>query len=97
MHFAKLQCKLGPKLTLHTQPSWMVHRHDLHTALYERAVSAEGPGRPVRVRLGARVTTCDPEAGSLVTEDGTTHTADLLIGADGIKVGHSPACVELKP
>ncbi|KAI5836007.1 FAD/NAD(P)-binding domain-containing protein [Schizophyllum commune Tattone D] len=67
------------------RPSWMVHRHDLHTALYERAMSTEGPGRPVRVRLGARVTTCDPEAGSLVTEDGTTHTADLLIGADGIK------------
>ncbi|KAL1737392.1 hypothetical protein EV714DRAFT_241420 [Schizophyllum commune] len=67
------------------RPSWMVHRHDLHTALYERAVSAEEPGRPVRVHLGARVTTCDPEIGSLVTEDGATHTADLLIGADGIK------------
>ncbi|KAL1722142.1 hypothetical protein EV715DRAFT_247976, partial [Schizophyllum commune] len=67
------------------RPSWMVHRHDLHTALYERAVSADGPGIPVRVHLGERVTTCDPEAGSLVTEDGTTHTADLLIGADGIK------------
>ncbi|KAL1683782.1 hypothetical protein EV122DRAFT_248380 [Schizophyllum commune] len=67
------------------RPSWMVHRHDLHTALYECAVSADGPGIPVRVRLGARVTACDPEAGSLVTEDGTTHTADLLIGADGIK------------
>ncbi|KAL1670665.1 hypothetical protein GGF50DRAFT_93571, partial [Schizophyllum commune] len=66
-------------------PSWMVHRYDLHTALYKRAVSAEGPGRPVMVHLGARVTACDPESGSLVTEDGTTHTADLVIGTDGIK------------
>ena len=64
----------------------MVHRHDLHTALNERIVSAEGPGRPVKVHLGTRVTICDPESGSLVTADGATHTADLLIGADGIKV-----------
>ncbi|KAL1757343.1 hypothetical protein FB107DRAFT_260052 [Schizophyllum commune] len=67
------------------RPSWMVHRRDLHTALHERIVSAEGPGRPVKVHLGTRVTTCDPESGSLVTADGATHTADLLIGADGIK------------
>ncbi|KAI5898058.1 FAD/NAD(P)-binding domain-containing protein [Schizophyllum commune H4-8] len=77
--------KLGEFNSKYERPSWSVHRHDLHTALYERAVSAKGPGRPVTVHLGARVTTCDPEAGSLVTEDGTTHTADLLIGADGIK------------
>ncbi|KAL1740469.1 hypothetical protein HDZ31DRAFT_47456, partial [Schizophyllum fasciatum] len=72
-------------LSGYERPSWSVHRHDLHTALFERAVSADGPGRPVRVRLGTRVATCDPEAGTLITEDGETHSADLVVGADGIR------------
>lgn len=70
--------------TSYERPTWSVHRHALHSALYECAVSTDGPGRPVQVRLGARVKTCNPDAGTLVTQDGTTHTADLIVGADGI-------------
>ncbi|MET7672103.1 FAD-dependent monooxygenase [Micromonospora luteifusca] len=63
-------------------PLRVVHRAELHRVLHDRAV-AEG----VRFEYGRRLVDAE-QTGSGVTarfEDGSTATADLLVGADGIR------------
>ncbi|MET8155403.1 FAD-dependent monooxygenase [Sphaerisporangium sp. NPDC005289] len=63
-------------------PLQLIWRADLHRALYDRAVALG-----VRVEHGKRLVGAE-ETGSGVTArfaDGTTATADILVGADGIR------------
>ncbi|MGH3417330.1 MAG: FAD-dependent oxidoreductase [Actinocrinis sp.] len=64
------------------EPLRIVGRGDLHRALHERAVQAG-----VRFEYGKRLVaaTEDPDAVTARFEDGSTATADILIGADGVR------------
>jgi salicylate hydroxylase len=59
-------------------PYYVVHRAHFHEALYQRAVELG-----VEVRTGAKVVDYDPDAPSITLEDGTRHTADLVVAAEG--------------
>lgn len=63
----------------------MYHRADLHQTLKERATSPEFPGRPAVLRTASRVTCCDCEMGTVELASGEVLSADLIVGADGIK------------
>ena len=63
-------------------PMQFFYRRDLYRALHEEAAR-----RGIRVEYGKRLTGVREETGAItaVFEDGTTATADLLVGADGIR------------
>jgi len=67
-------------------PWHLVHRVNLHEHLKKLTVSDSGSGLPVRLHTAARVTAVDTERGLLTLQDGSTASADLIIGADGIYV-----------
>lgn len=46
----------------------------------------EGEGIPAKLVVNHRAKTIDCEAGKVTFEDGTTIEADLIVGADGIRV-----------
>ena len=58
----------------------LIHRADLITLLRDGAIAAG-----VTIRLLQRVASVDAAAARVVTETGETHTADLLVGADGLQ------------
>jgi len=62
---------------------WAVHRVDLHSELRKLATWTEGIGRPVEIKLGARVVGLDVETGVVRLEDGMNVAADLVVVADG--------------
>lgn len=67
------------------------HRVDLHKTLMELArdsspLGAETLGRPVAIRLCAKVVGVDPVEATLTLEDGLRIQKDLLVIADGINV-----------
>jgi salicylate hydroxylase len=65
---------------------WVLcHRVDVQAELHRLATRPDGPGEPCKILLNSRVVSCDPEAGSVTLKDGTTMTADAIIGADGIR------------
>jgi len=64
----------------HGAPYWLVHRADLHAALLDAVVKAG-----VTVLTNKRIISYDFDAPSATTQDGETFTADLIVGADGIK------------
>jgi 2-polyprenyl-6-methoxyphenol hydroxylase-like FAD-dependent oxidoreductase len=63
-------------------PLQMVRRRDLHVALHDTAV-ARGIGFAYGKRLVGAQTTADGVTATF--EDGSTATADVLIGADGVR------------
>lgn len=63
----------------------LLHRVDLHEALKQRATSSEYPGNPVSIRTSSKVESCDCEKGTVTLENGDILSADLIVGADGIK------------
>lgn len=64
----------------------MFHRVDMHTMLLEAATQEAGEGTPCSVVVDHIAKECDPEAGTVTFENGVTISADLIIGADGIRV-----------
>ncbi|KAF2111944.1 O-methyltransferase-domain-containing protein [Lophiotrema nucula] len=60
------------------------HRVDLQRGLLELVIRDEGDGVPVTVTYNANVTTYTPETGTIVLENGTQHSADVVIAADGL-------------
>jgi salicylate hydroxylase len=63
---------------------WAVHRVDLHNELLRLATSTEEAGIPVKLHLSSEVVEATT-SGKIVLRDGSTRTADLVIGADGVK------------
>lgn len=64
------------------------HRADLHRTLRELAQDTTySPETPVTIRLGTELVEIDCEKATLTLEDGTRTQKDLLVIADGIKVG----------
>lgn len=61
-----------------------VHRVDLHNELLRLATSEDAAGsKPVTLRLGQQVVGGSPD-GSITLKDGSSHTADLIVAADGL-------------
>jgi len=89
------------------QPWWTAHRTDLHGELRELATgptSDETFGPPAILHLGTKVASANPDAGSITLENGETHTADVVIAADGIRVcilarhlAHLPPTSDIRP
>ncbi|KXH51520.1 hypothetical protein CNYM01_07672 [Colletotrichum nymphaeae SA-01] len=82
--------KLHAEIPFHLKKSYgaermIYHRVDLHDALKSAATRNEGNVNPVEIRTGCVVQKCDPEAGTVTLEAGEVLSADLIIGADGIK------------
>ncbi|KAJ5151878.1 hypothetical protein N7492_010173 [Penicillium capsulatum] len=73
----KVQAELG------ITDNWILtHRVDLHNTL--RATAAKPVnGKRATIQLSSRVASVDADAGVVTLEDGTIHTGDLIIGADG--------------
>ncbi|KAH7413208.1 hypothetical protein BKA64DRAFT_616922 [Cadophora sp. MPI-SDFR-AT-0126] len=65
-------------------PWQLIHRVDLHNALKVIATSSEGKGTPAILHLRSRVAKVDVASTTLTLEDGTSHSGDLIIGADGV-------------
>jgi salicylate hydroxylase len=63
----------------------MYHRADLHAVLKQRATGDRFPGKPAELKTSSRVVNCDPEKGTVELADGQVLSADLIVGADGIK------------
>ncbi|CEJ58736.1 hypothetical protein PMG11_07383 [Penicillium brasilianum] len=73
-----------PVETTFGAPLYTMQRADLHEELF-RCATTPIPGLSnVSIRLGAKVCSADPFAGTVHLEDGSIHTADLIIGADGL-------------
>ncbi|KAK6602073.1 3-hydroxybenzoate 6-hydroxylase 2 [Botrytis cinerea] len=65
-------------------PWQLIHRVDLHNALKDIATSREGKGTPAILHTRSRVASVDVDTPSLTLENGSTHTGDFIIAADGI-------------
>ncbi|KAG4441453.1 hypothetical protein IFR05_003059 [Cadophora sp. M221] len=65
-------------------PWQLIHRVDLHSALKDIATAPKGKGTPAVLHLRSRVAKVDVESTTLTLDDGTSHTGDLIIGADGV-------------
>ncbi|KAJ7229020.1 salicylate hydroxylase, partial [Mycena pura] len=63
----------------------MFHRQDMHATLLKTATSTEGKGTPCRAFIDHICDTVDAEAGTVTFKNGVTITADLIVGADGIR------------
>ncbi|KAL2817024.1 hypothetical protein BDW59DRAFT_182366 [Aspergillus cavernicola] len=61
-------------------PYYVIHRAHFHSALCQKALDMG-----VEIKLGARVIDCDSVEGSITLADGTKHSGDLVVAADGIK------------
>ncbi|KAK1688926.1 hypothetical protein BDP55DRAFT_702491 [Colletotrichum godetiae] len=82
--------KLHAEIPFHLKKSYgaermIYHRIDLHDALKYAATRREENVTPVELRTGCVVRECDPEACTVTLESEEVLTADLVIGADGIK------------
>ena len=63
----------------HGAPYYHIHRADLHKMLFDLVAPR------VKIRLGSTVVAVDPETPSVTLASGEVVTADLIIGADGVK------------
>ena len=64
----------------------MFHRQDMHAMLLESAMSEDGDGEPVKVLVDYICDDVDVEAGTVKFRNGKEVKADIIIGADGIRV-----------
>ena len=65
-------------------PWQLIHRVDLHNALKAIATGSDGKGTAAILHLRSKVASVNPEIPTLTLDDGTTHTGDLIVAADGI-------------
>ena len=63
---------------------YYAHRIDLQEALLQLATQEDAPGPPVEIFYSATVVSYDPEAASIMLENGSEYTADLIVAADGL-------------
>ncbi|KAK9474983.1 3-hydroxybenzoate 6-hydroxylase-like protein [Dipodascopsis tothii] len=72
---------LNPFLTKrYRAPYWLIHRADYHRILHDGAVD-----NGVDIRINSRVVAYDDAAPSVTLADGSVHTADFVLAADGIR------------
>lgn len=64
----------------------MFHRQDIHRVLKETALDKAGHGIPCKIFINHRAIKIDCEAGIVTFANGDIIHADLIIGADGIRV-----------
>ncbi|KAH9940626.1 hypothetical protein B0H21DRAFT_575727 [Amylocystis lapponica] len=67
------------KMDVYGAPYYHIHRADFHKLLYDLAAPN------MTLRLASTVVSLDPEAPSVTLESGEVISADLVIGADGVK------------
>lgn len=67
-------------------PWQLVHRVALHDNLKAVATAKDASGMPATLYTSTKVAGVDPDARTLTFADGSTRTADVIIGADGIYV-----------
>jgi hypothetical protein len=68
-------------------PWHLVRRASLHQELKRVAISEERSGTPVKLFPHHRVVKVDPQQG-VTLDNGNVVEADVILGADGIFVGH---------
>lgn len=59
----------------------------IHNALREALLSLETTGPVAKLHFSSRVVDVIPQSATVLFEDGSSTVADMIIGADGIKVG----------
>lgn len=62
----------------------MAHRAHLHTQLKDAAMSSQGEWKSARIHTSSRVMSVDAQNAIITLENGTSHVADVVIGADGV-------------
>ncbi|PVH69491.1 FAD/NAD(P)-binding domain-containing protein [Cadophora sp. DSE1049] len=67
------------------EPWWYFSRLDVHKELKRAALSEDGLGRTPFLQLGAHVNRVDLSSKTVHLESGQSFTADVIIGADGIR------------
>lgn len=65
-------------------PWHLIHRVHLHRAIKDMATRTDGPGKPVQLHVSSGVEKVDAQRATVTTRDGSTHSGDLVIGADGV-------------
>ncbi|VUC25211.1 unnamed protein product [Clonostachys rosea] len=65
-------------------PWVLCHRVSIHEKLKEKATETIGPSLPVTLRVASPVVNVDPSTATIFLADGSKHTGDLIIGADGV-------------
>jgi 2-polyprenyl-6-methoxyphenol hydroxylase-like FAD-dependent oxidoreductase len=56
----------------------------LHSQLKAAATSLSGHGKPVTIHVSSRAESVDPHTSTVSFEDGSSRSADVLVGADGV-------------
>ena len=75
---------------------YAVHRIDLHKELLRLALDEEGEGMPAILHLGSPVVEANVEEGSIQIPDGSVHSADLIVGCDGLHSALRSAALEVE-
>ncbi|QKX64611.1 uncharacterized protein TRUGW13939_11786 [Talaromyces rugulosus] len=65
-------------------PWHLVHRVELHNQLKTLATTAQDGNPPIEFKTATRVISVDPTNASVVLQDGTIFSGDVVIGADGV-------------
>ncbi|MCJ1474684.1 hypothetical protein MMC13_003344 [Lambiella insularis] len=61
-------------------PQWVIHRAD-----YQRLLGEAARAAGAEIEFDKRVQAIDAQSGTLTLVDGTSYSADLIIGADGVR------------
>lgn len=62
----------------------MAHRAYLHTQLKDAARSSECKGMPIELHTSSKIVSVNPNTATITLENGESHSADVLVGADGV-------------
>lgn len=70
---------------------WLLsHRADIHACLRDAATRPIPGTSTPEFHLSSRVVAVDAQTGMVTFQDGTTESADLIVGADGLHVSRHP-------
>src|ERR1700761_7596124 len=78
------------------QPSYQVHRVDLHNELRRLATEPDGSGQPCQLHLATPVKACDAIGGTIALSSGEHIKADVIIATDGIQVRYHRKCFRIE-